>query len=42
MLRSIKPTQADEGEFETVFDVDSVKYEMVGYWTSASQLSYWT
>ena len=24
-----KPTQADEGEFESIFDVDSIKYQMV-------------
>ena len=29
MLRSTKPTQVDEGEFECGFDMDSVKYQMV-------------
>ena len=29
MLRSMKPKQVDEGEFESVFDVDSIKYQMV-------------
>ena len=29
MLRSTKPTQVDEGEFESGFDVDSIKYQMV-------------
>ena len=29
MLRSTKPTQVDEGEFECCFDVDSIKYQMV-------------
>ena len=29
MLRSTKLTQADEGEFESVFDVDSFKYQMI-------------
>ena len=29
ILRSTKSTQADEGEFESVFDVDSIKYQMV-------------
>ena len=24
-----KPTQADEGEFESIFDVDSIEYQMV-------------
>ena len=29
MLQSMKLTQADEGEFESVFDVDSFKYQMI-------------
>ena len=29
MLRSTKSTQEDEGDFESVFDVDSIKYKMV-------------
>ena len=29
MLRSMKPKQVDEGEFESVFDVDSFKYQMI-------------
>ena len=29
MLRYKKPAQSDESEFESVFDVDSIKYQIV-------------
>ena len=39
MWRSKKSTQEDEGDFESVFDVDSIKYQMV---TELVQVSYHT